>query len=80
MGWFDRWRRGRHTRARQQAQAASEAAQEAERQAARQRLLDAARRNSGPAWDAPTRPLPQLNRALLTPGQAHRARRPNGGR
>lgn len=61
-----------------QARAAAEAAQEAERCAARRRLLEAARRNAGPEWhNAATKPLPVLDRSLMTPAQAWRG---NGGR
>ncbi len=59
-------------------EAAAEAAQEAERQAARKRLIDAARRNGGREWhEAPTRPLPVVDRPLMTPAQIWRG---NGGR
>jgi hypothetical protein len=67
--WWDRWRR----RSARRIAAQAEAAQEAERQAAIQRMLDAAH-NTGPAWNAPTKPLAIRNRPLLTPGQEARSR------
>jgi hypothetical protein len=67
--WWDRWRR----RSARRIAAQAEAVQEAERQAAIQRMLGAAH-NTGPAWNAPTRPLPTRNRPLLTPGQEARSR------
>lgn len=73
MNWLSWWRHGRLVRARLQV-VAGEVAQEAERRAARQRLLDLARRNTGPVWNAPTRAIPTNGRPLLTPGQAHRSR------
>jgi hypothetical protein len=73
------WMRRRRTRVQQRLAALAEQIQENERRAARQRLLEAARRrNTGPAWNAATLPLPITNRPLLTPGQAHRTRHMNG--
>jgi hypothetical protein len=62
--------------------AIAEQIQENERRAARQRILEAARRrNAGSnwpgdkaGWNAVTRPLPHVDRPLMTPGQAHRTR------
>ncbi len=68
-GWWWHWR----SRSARLMAAQAEAAQEAERRAAMQRMLDAAH-NAGPAWNAPTKPLPTRNRPLLTPGQAARSR------
>jgi hypothetical protein len=68
------WVSRRRRLARQRARAAAEAVQAAERQAAVRRILDGARRNDGPAWNAPTRLLPH-DRPLMTPAAEYRTRR-----
>ncbi len=64
----------RRRRARK-AQAAAEVVQVAERRAAMARILETARRNEGPSWNAPTVPLPRSNRPLMTPAAEYRTRR-----
>lgn len=77
MDWFGWLPWVRHCRrvAREQVQAAAQAAQRAEAQAAVQRIIEQARRNQRPEWDARTMPLPQLNGPLMTPAADHRTRR-----
>jgi hypothetical protein len=64
-------------RRRRAACAAAEAAQAAEQAAARQRILDCARRDRWPGWNADIMALPTIDRPLLTPGQYWRG---HGGR
>ncbi|HEX8627237.1 MAG TPA: hypothetical protein VF755_03590 [Catenuloplanes sp.] len=72
-----RGRRRCRRRGRQAAEAAAQALQVTAHLAARQRILDLARRNDGPVWNAPTMPLPAVDRPLMTPAQRFRG---NGGR
>jgi hypothetical protein len=60
------------TRRHRAARAAAHAAEAAEQAAARQRILDYARRDRCPEWNADTTALPTIDRPLLTPGQAWR--------